>query len=235
VISGAENTAYERLLNALAEQLKIPLLQIARTAELGTDNPKVDDLRTITSTADMALQLIDGYLLYGSLHNQTTLELEPVSISALLQNTAHYLTPFAKRLGCTVTIHLSGKYGPVMAHRGALDAAFKALGYSLIEASATKSTSTILLAAHRSSRGLVAGIYGTGQTFTGDSLRRGKALFGTAAQPASELSSTSGAGIFVANALLESMSSPLHTSHHHKLSGLAATLLPSRQLQLVTS
>jgi hypothetical protein len=48
-----------------------------------------------------------------------------------------------------------------------------------------------------------------------------------------QFSSQASAGIFMASELLSSMHSQLRIAHHNKLSGLAATLLPSHQLALV--
>jgi hypothetical protein len=41
------------------------------------------------------------------------------------------------------------------------------------------------------------------------------------------------AGVFVADSLLETLSAHLHVARYHNLNGLAATLQPSQQLQLI--
>lgn len=231
---GFSNEAQERLLKALAEQLKLPLLQIAREAELATATQAAKALGSISYTADMALRLVDSYLLSVQLQALPLLELEPVSVSAMLQDTAHQLNQLAKQYDCDLEVHLSGKYEPVMAHRQSLEAAFATLGYAFIEAAPSADQKhRIILGAHRSGKGLVTGIFGTQEGLNADMLRRGMALFGSARQAVPALTPTSGAGIFVADSLLKNMDSPLHLSRHNKLSGLAATLLPSQQLQLV--
>jgi len=231
---GFGNDARERLLKALAEQLKLPLLQIAREAELAHSNKDATALSSISYTADMALRLVDSYLLSVQLQALPMLELEPVSVSAMLQDTAHQLNALAKQYDCDLEVHLGGKYEPVMAHRQSLEAAFATLGYAFIEATPTaEQKHTIILGAHRSNKGLVTGIFGTQDGLNADMLRRGMALFGTAKQAVPSLAPSSGAGIFVADSLLKNMEAPLHLSRHNKLSGLAATLLPSQQLQLV--
>ncbi len=228
------NEAQERLLKALAEQLKLPLLQIAREAELAHSNQDATALSSISYTADMALRLVDSYLLSVQLQALPLLELEPVSVSAMLQDTAHHLNQLAKQYDCDLEVHLSGRYEPVMAHRQSLESAFATLGYAFIEsAPAADQRHKIVLGAHRSSRGLVAGIFGNQEGLNSDSLHRGMALFGSARQAVPALTPTSGAGIFVADSLLKNMEAPLHLSRHNKLSGLGATLLPSQQLQLV--
>lgn len=220
----------ERLLRALAEQLKLPLLQVARVAELG--DPK--SLTTISYIADTALRLVDGFLLSSELHQQETLRLEPVSVSSVLTDTAHKLTPLAKQNDCDIEVHLSGKYGPVMADQKGLESAFMLLGYSLIEARAGEGQRhRVVLAAHRGAQGLVTGVFDNQPGLTADMLRRGRALYGAARQTMPDMSATSGAGVFVADALFRAMEAPLRTARHNHLSGLATTLHPSSQLQLI--
>jgi hypothetical protein len=222
--------AHERLLHALAEQLKLPLLQIARQAELA----EADTHSSVRYIAEMAMQLIDGYLLNIDVGRQQSLELEPVSISSVLHDTAHKLSRLAREHDCDLNIHLSGKYGPVMAHRQSVEVAFTMLGYSLIESqTVTGERHSLLLAAHRSQKGLVAGFFADESDLTTDAFRRARALYGSARQPLPALSPASSAGIFVADSILSHMSAPLHVARHHKLAGLAATLLPSQQMQLV--
>ncbi|MBI3624465.1 hypothetical protein HY218_02410 [Candidatus Saccharibacteria bacterium] len=224
----------KRLLIALAEQLKLPLLQIARGAELvELGAPAHTD---ISRTADMALQLIDSYIL-SIMPAQTELALEPVSIAAVLQDTAERLSDFAKQSDCDLELSLSGKYGPVMANRQSLEAAFAMLGYSFIEAelATDEKRPRILLAAHKSAHGLVAGIFGSQAGLSSDMFRRARALYGSARQPLPSASMGSSAGLFIADSLLQSVATPLRLARHHKLTGLAATLLPSQQLELHVS
>lgn len=229
-----ENDTPDRLFRALAEQLKVPLLQIARASELarltGVNSAHSDN----EYVADMALRLIDSYLLGVELQGLPTLELEPVSLSAVLQDAATKLSTLAKQHDCELELHLGGKYGPVMAHRRSLEAAYVSLGYAFIESQpVSEKKHTVLLGAHRSARGLVAGVFGEQPELTSDMYRRAQALYGQAPQAIPAVSSSNGAGIFIADNLLRSMETPLRVARYHKLSGLAATLLPSKQLSLV--
>lgn len=231
--TGFSNEEQERLLRVLAEQLKLPLMQIAREAELAqvTEAKSYD---SISYTADMALRLIDSYLLSVELQAVPSLQLEPVSVSAMLQDTAHTLDRLAKQYDCDLQINLKGKYQPVMAHQKSLEAALTSLGYAFIESAAPRDQRrTVVLGAHQSSSGLVVGVFGDQAEISADALKRGLALFGTAKQALPSLSASAGAGVFVANALLTNLQAPLHTSRHNKLSGLASTLLPSQQLALI--
>jgi hypothetical protein len=227
--------ASERLLSALAEQLKVPLLHIARQTELKAD-PGNQMLADINRQADVALRLLDGYLLSTQSARQQGFALEPISISSLLYEAAHHLSSVAKLYGCDLQLHLPGKYEPVLAHQESLQAALTSLGYSFIEAQQLEEVNArpvITLAAHRSRYGIVAGVFDEQEGLSTDMFRRAHTLYGRARQPLTGLSPTSGAGIFLADSLLGMMSTHLHVSHHRKLTGLAATLLPSQQLSLV--
>lgn len=229
----ARTISQERLLQALAEQLKLPLLQIARQAELAQAAPSPQVVTSITQIADMALRLVDSYLLSTSAE-QIELQLEPVTLSSVLQDTAQRLDQVARHYQCEIEVHLAGKYEPVMAHRPSLEAAFTTLGYAFIEAQPTENgKSRLLLAAHRSAKGLVAGVFGDQPGLSSDMYRRARALYGIARQPLTHVSPAAGAGVFIADALLTPLSAPLRVAYHHKLAGLAATLLPSQQLQLI--
>ena len=223
----SSNQSDERLLHLLAEQLKLPLLQIALQAESAQTTP--------ASTADIAraaLRMIDGYVLATAADNQTSLLLEPVSISATLQDVAHQLAPYAQRYNCQLEVQVSGRYGPVMANQQGLEQALTILGQSYIEAQ-TDRPARVVLATHHSAHGLVAGIFDGQAAVTSDMLRRAKALTGSARQPLTTGSAGNGAGVFVANALLQLMNAPLQISRHAKLNGLASTFIPSQQLSLV--
>jgi len=231
-MSAFEYEPQERLLKALAEQLKIPLLQIARQSELAAIDPSVS-FRSVGLTADMAIRLIDSYILGLQVQGQPALELEPVSVASMLQDVAHQLTPFAKQHELTLEVSLSGRYEPVMAQKAHLEAAYMALGHSMIEAQSGEGQSNVLLAAHRSAYGIVAGVFGASDTISADVYRRARALYGRARQSAPGMSAQTTAGVFIADSLLQSMQAPLRIAHHHKMSGLAATLQPSNQLQLI--
>lgn len=228
------------LLVSVAEQLKVPLAIIARHAELGSvPGGRPVDAATIATQADAALLLVDSYLLgLELLRTQTQLELEPVSVSSLLVDAAHDLHGFARQYGVDVEIETAGKYGPVMSNARGLKAALLSLGFALVEAQAAVETPSrrrplVLLAAHRTPHGIVAGMYGTHQTVSAEAWRRAQGLVGKAKQPFTELGSGSAAGLFVADTILRSMDSRLRVGRYLRHGGLAATLQPSRQLQLV--
>lgn len=239
-IVASENSApvlSQRLLLSVAEQLKLPLLQIARQAELARLTAQPADAERIQTTADMALHLLDSYVLGVQLatDEEKLFETEPVSISSVLYDVGAQLQPMAKAYDVKLDLHLDGKYGPIMAHRNGLQSALVSLGYALIEAlpATDRPQLRLQLAAHRCRYGVVAGLYCEAEELSTEALRQGRQLYGRARQPLTGLSSSSGAGVFVADALLHAMRSQLTVSHHHKLRGLGAILQPNPQMQLV--
>lgn len=225
----------QQLLLSVAEQLKLPLLQIARQAEYGQLSGE-GDLAGIQATADNALRLLDSYALgvRMSLEHQPLIT-EPVSIASVLYDTGQQLRTLAKRYGVDLELNIAGKFVPVMAHRDGLQAALVSLGSALIEAlpGLDSPQLKLQLATHRCRYGIVAGVYADTNQLSNEILQRGRALQGRARQPLSSLTYMSGAGIFVADAILEAMRLKLSVSRHHHLYGLGTVLQPTNQLQLV--
>jgi hypothetical protein len=224
--------AHELLLRAVAEELKLPLLQITRHAELHGDDSEFQDIHT---SAEMALRLVDGYLLGLELSAmQGSFELEPLSVAAVLYDTAQELTGFAKLYDVSLTLDIGSAQPPVMAHRKGLQAALFSLGSNLIAALAAGNEDRELqLALHRGPGGVIAGAYGSPDRLNQKSLRQARELYGHVRQPLSKLITGSAAGIFVADTLLNAMSARLLSSRHDHSYGLAASLPYSRQLSLV--
>ncbi len=226
------------LLRAVAEQLKLPLMQIARQAELGQRLVGIEAgrLDTIQHGAETALIMVDAYLLGLQLNaDQAELDLQPVSLGSVLNDAAHQLSDVANDYRVSLELDIAGKYAPVMAHSAGLRAALASLGYGLIAAQIVTGTKrpVIKLAAWRSTKGLVAGLYGDQlDSLNNKALQRARRLYGHVKQPLTELGGGA-AGIFVADTLLAAMATHLRTSRHANLSGLGATFQSSRQLQLI--
>lgn len=225
----------QRLLLSVAEELKLPLLQIARQAEHGQLSGEAD-LARMQATADTALRLLDNYVLGVRLSLEPQhFMIEPVSISSVLYDTGQQLQSLAKSYGVTLELSIAGRYGPVMAHRQGLQAALVSLGAALIEALPALESSQLRLqlATHRSRYGIVAGLYADSDRLTNQALQRGRDLQQNSRQPLLDITHTSGAGVFVADAILNAMQLRLKASRHHRLFGLATVLQPTNQLQLV--
>jgi hypothetical protein len=226
------------LLLSVAEQLKVPLTTIARHAELGLLTGDTDHTAgAIRTQAAAALTLVDSYLLgLELLREQTQLELEPVSVTSTLVDTAHDLYRFARHYGVEVELQTDGKFGPVMSHPRGLKAAFLSLGFALIEAQAAtadRRPRRVLLATHRTPHGIVTGMYGEYESLTAGQWRTALELAGRAQQPLSNLTGSSGAGLFVADTIFRSMDTRLRVGRYQHQTGLAVTFKPSQQLQLV--
>jgi len=223
-----------RLLRSVAEQLKTPLATIARQAELGqlTGDPSVVDLTAIRAHASAALTLVDSYLLGLQLmREQASLQLEPVSVSSTLVETAHELEGFAKQYGAKLELQVAGRYEPVMAHPTGLKAALLALGFALLEGYPMQGQ-CLTLAVHRTPHGIVTGLYGNYERLSTDTWRKALTLQDKAPQPFTALSGN-GAGLFVADAIFRSMATKLRVGKHLNQQGLATTLQPSQQLSFV--
>jgi hypothetical protein len=225
----------QHLLLSVVEELKLPLLQIARQAEHGQLSSQ-SDLPEIQSIADSALRLLDNYSLGVRLSVESSqLEIEPVSVASVLYDTEKQLHALAKSYGVTLELNIAGHFGPVMAHRQGLQAALASLGAALIEALPALGNQqlTLQLATHHCRYGVVAGLYADAEQLSSETLKKGRELQGWTRQPLPVLSHSSAAGIFVADAILEAMHLRLRTSRHHRLYGLGTVLQPSSQLQLV--
>ncbi len=222
------------LLRSVAEQLKSPLTTIARQAELGQLSGGLDSMDTLTvhAHATAALNVVDSYLLGLELiHAQAELPLEPVSTSSVLTDVAHELSRFAKQYETRLELHIAGKYEPIMAHRQGLRSALLALGYALIEG--RPADGSLRLAVHRTPHGIVAGLYGRYEQLNSGLWRRARILQGRAPQPLSGMLHGSGAGLFVADTILQAMATRLRAGKYDNQRGFAATFLPSQQLRFV--
>lgn len=228
----------EQLFLSLAEGLKLPLQQIARRAELGAlHSAEQTDLTYVRASADAAIRLLDSYILglRLSLEPDEHFDVEPVCVSAVLGEACHELAKTASQYGVELELYVQGKYEPVMAHRLALQTALVSLGQTLIEAVPAMGgqQQRLQLAAHRTKQGIVAGMYCDVPELTPKILRQAQELHGHARQPFTSVSPGSGAGVFVADAILAAMSSRLRVGRFQKQAGFAVTLAPSRQLAFV--
>lgn len=223
------------LLLAIAEQLKVPLLHIAQFAELAEAKPMLQ-VQRIENVADMALRLLDGYIFSRKLAlDQLPLNMEPITVSSVLQDAAHKLTRIANDYSCELELNSGGKFGPVFTHRQSMEAAMVLLGYSFIlgQQESQRNKRRVVLAAHRSRYGITSGIYGHNKGLSASMFKRARMLYGKAHNPLSAIGNGSGASVFVADKLLNSIDTRLYVSRHNKLTGLAAVFAPSFQLRLV--
>lgn len=219
----------EQLFTALAEQLKIPLLQIARLAELEQDST----LPRISVISEHALRLVDAYV-QSHVQAQTKLLLEPLSSSSVLYDVATLLQPFARQWDFQIEIDQQGRNVPVMTHRESLKTMLVLLGASLIEAGAEDENVPrhLILGTHRSARGTIVGAFSSHVAFSQRALQLTRQLHGRATQASPILGLTGGAGLAIADQLSEQLAAPLRAYRHRSLTGIGSLLVPSKQLQL---
>ena len=225
------------LLLSVAEELKLPLLQIARLAEASQLVGVAHNNDIIEATADSALKLIDNYILGVRLSLEPeNFGLENVSVSSVLYDAREELSALAKNYGVDLRLNISGKFGPVTANRFGLEAALVSLGAALIEALPALGSNqlSLQLATHKSRYGIVAGVYADTKVLSAEALSAGRRLQHVSRQPLVNLSHSNGAGVFVADTILKAMNLNLTASRHHNWYGIGTVLQPSRQLQLIS-
>lgn len=235
---GAQLKDQERLFLSLAEQLSRPFLTVSRLSELAVASDAalaLEHWQAVRAIADSSLRLVESYALSLRVQGRITpLQLEPITVSSLLYETVERLAPFARQYGVDMELDTGPRVQPVIADRAVLQSAFESLGQVFVLSQAEAETRTpVYLMAHRSRYGAVAGLYCGSAQLGVDSLRRARATQGLARQPLPQLVDGPAAGVFVADSLLQSLEARLHVARYHKLSGLAATLQPSAQLQLI--
>lgn len=232
--STSHDIQVERLFACLAEQVKLPFVQVQHAAELmmaGIHTPEQSQ-QTIQEVSRAAIQLIDGFLLQVRLQQESQLQLESVPVSSVLYDTAELLNPYAKLHGIDIQLDVAGKYGPVMAHALGLRTALANLGYTLIDAAEKGQKQIITLSVRKSVQGISAGVYSNGGVLSSKLLEQARLLQGSVHQPLAGFSSNA-AGVFVADGLLQSLGAELRVSRLRGSSGFATTFTPSRQLSLV--
>ncbi|HSX07238.1 MAG TPA: hypothetical protein VLG92_05975 [Candidatus Saccharimonadia bacterium] len=227
-----------QLFLGLAEQLVRPLLQISQLAELGaTDNPEVARVHwnTVQLISQTSLQLVESYALSLRLHSKVTpLQIEPITITSLLYDTAQILQPFAQEYGVRLELDSGPRTQPILADRTVLQAAMTSLGQVFVLGQAeSDEPSAVHLSAHHSRYGVVAGLYSNTLQLAKEDLRRARSLKGRAREPLQRLTSGPAAAVFVADSLLNTLATRLHVARYRGLTGMAATLQPSEQLQLI--
>lgn len=229
-----EQQQIERLFASLAEQVKLPFLQVAQAAQLlDMGDDQVAHKQTIIEASRAATQLIDGYLLHVRLQQSSQLQLEPVSVSSVLYDTSQLLDKYARMHDCEMQLDVAGKYEPVMAHAGGLKAALANIGYSFIEAAPAGQRSIIRLGVRRTKQGISTGIFTNSATLSTQLLKQARELQGSMRQPLNQFTSETAAGVFVADGLIASLGSEMQVSQMHGMTGLAAVFNPSGQLSLV--
>lgn len=229
---------HSALLRGLALDLRLPLLQIKTNLENLYINKefKIEDIDLLSLSAEAGLRLVEAYITASSLDKQIRLELEPVAISAILEDAAQLLSPYAKSYGTELEVSSAANLQPVLTHKKTTLLAFTVLGESLIRGQISQSSlprQTLVFGAHRYRQQIIAGIFGNFDGLTIRNLNVARVICGIAQQPISALAAHASSGILVADQLCRAFSRPLQSSQHGRMNGLATVVPISNQLQLI--
>lgn len=228
-------SAQQDILRNIAEDIKLPLVRILTHAQLNNRQGKLLDGKLVESTADIALRLLDSYIASTHIYNgQQQLALEPVSVRAVMHDTAQYLSRYASQQNCSIDIRVPKSVRLVMANPSTLQAAFISLAYSFLQLLPLESDKqpTVILGARLTSGQVQVGVFGDTSMINSATLRKGYALQGRSQQPMTELPYGSGSGLLIASRLFEAMQTDLVAVRHRSKRGLVALMAPSRQLSL---
>lgn len=216
------------LFMCLAEQLKIPFVQIKSMTDMAHDVEK----KEINEISKINLKLIDGFLLSLRLSRQTQLELEPVPIGSLLFDVYQAVSGFADMNSCKLTVDVDRKCGLVMADYRVIKYALSNLVYSFVNSS-SENTDIKLIAKPTANQLVMTGIFAKKTNINKTLFKKAKMIKGIAHQPMQNFVNDNAAGVFVADSLLEHIGSSLDVRRVDGYSGLATFIRPSNQLSLV--
>ena len=126
--SGESPIVSQELLLNVAEELKLPLLQIARQAEQLLAGAETDPA-VIRATAENALRLVDNYALGVRMQLEAaSLKPEPVSVSSVLYDAGQQLDGLARNYGVEAEIFHAMGHG-LMLELGWRQVAERVLGW----------------------------------------------------------------------------------------------------------
>lgn len=228
-------TDQQKVLRSVAEDLKAPLLRILAETQLHDNNQEIDRA-FIETTAQSAMRLIDSYIISTKIYSgQQRLDLEPISVVAVMNDAAHYLDKLARLYGCSIELQTPRSTRLVMANADALLAAMTSLGYSFLNAIVPRSRkkNVLLLTAKNTVDGVGAGIFSPYFALSTYNLRQARRLAGNATVALPQLGHGSNAGVMIADTLVEAMSYHLTAARRASLNGLTIKLMSSYQMSLL--
>lgn len=230
--------ADQYLLKSIAEELRLPLVQISRLAELSQAS-KYDfasNIRSIESSADLAIQLLESFILGVEFSDrQREIELSPITIGAVMNDVAHQLHRLASQNDYDIELSIKSAH-PIMGNYEAIKMAYLNIAHTIItgdNSSDGKKRKSIVFAVYNRGPKNMAGVYGNNLQISKSSWEKSLAIFDRSRQKMPDFSSINGSGFFVATSILESMSLSLNPSKYRGHKGLAAAFPLSQQLQLI--
>ncbi len=239
--AGSDENSQRLLLQTLADDLALPLLHVKTSLELinklSLPSRAHGHFERLSLSTEAGLKLVEAYRLALSLGSRQ-LELEPVAIGVILEDTAEQLAPYAKQYSTAIEIDIRPGLRPVLANRASLITALQCLGISLIRTQASQKAARkkhrFVIGAHRSGPQTVsAGMFGSVKGVGAKALHTARTLAGQARQPIIAAPLGSAGGVLVADMLCGAMWQPLRAGTHNHLSGLVTDFSISKQLALV--
>lgn len=224
------------ILRNVAEDLKTPLLRIVSQLQLN----QLEEVRNTYDAevvADAALRLLDSYIVSTQINTgQQQLELEPVSVHAVMNDCNQYLRGLAQLQGYETEFRVQRGVGLAMANPVALNAAITSLTYSFLynaNLRVKSSDQKLIFMLRKSNQGIDAGLFSKDFQVSTKSLQKLRSLRGIARQLTPDFAHGSSAGIVIADQLFSAMNTQLRPARFSRFSGLAVSMVPSRQLSLV--
>lgn len=216
------------LFRALAEQLKLPLVQIAHGAEMAGQIQ-------INNNARNGLQLLENFILSLDNRNQIELNLEPVAVGAVINDTLHKLSSRASDYRVEIDYRPQHRQPPVMASYRHFCAGMEILIGNFIEncqLTNPKNSSKIIINSATRRQKIQIGIYGIEPKIISAYRSYLKNRYTNHLQPAIIKSLSS---LYLADNLLQMMSSTILPTHKLSLSGLNFQLNKAKQLKMMLS
>jgi K+-sensing histidine kinase KdpD len=217
-------------LRALAHELKHPLVNIARRAELAD----AEAVLAIRRTAEQALMLIDCYLLTAQTnHGQLALELSPATVGSILYDASVQMRPHLDNHNASILLD-DRTHEPVMTHRPALLSIINVFGNTLMDARENDGHQDIVLRGYRTRSGnLGIGVFSEDAQLSQGQLRRALDLQGRAHMPLASASASAHVSLAIADSLCRAIGGAMQVKRMGRFSGLATELPRSEQMAFV--
>lgn len=224
---GQDITQSQQTFQALARELKIPLVAISAQAEiLGQDN--------IRQQAISAMTLIDSFLMVAQTdYGQTQLKLEPVAVGSVLYQVQSDARSEARSLNRNISTVVAHD-NLIMTNRRGLQLGLQCLmNIVLSNSSDVKEQSVVLNSYKRKDGKIYAGVFSEELALSRQDLAKFQDLAGVSHQAATNHLNGSGVQLAIAQQIAASIGASLESLKKGKLRGLGFELMKSNQLKLV--
>lgn len=223
----------DQLLSSLVNELKSPLILIARQAESEKSSAHKTEFESIQKAAEKSLQLIDSYLLMAqSEYGQRALRLEPVGVGSVIYEVAKELAPYAKSREVDFTVDVKDSH--VMANRQGLKAVIMCLSELFIEQNSDEKYKKrkVRIETRREHKNVAVSVLSSELEITNKDLELARRMQGNS-HLANGKMPDSGIRLAIAEVLTNSLGSHLQVRQINGLRGLNFELAGSKQLQLI--